>query len=84
MKAITDNPKVPESKPEPKPKSPESKSGSKPDATRPETRSENPSHAGSREKIGVLAGRPQPSSKPRSGWRNTGRTRSRKRKPTHS
>ncbi|HVB55287.1 MAG TPA: plasma-membrane proton-efflux P-type ATPase [Candidatus Acidoferrales bacterium] len=35
MKAITDNPKVPASKPEPKPKSPESKSGSKPDATNP-------------------------------------------------
>ena len=35
MKAIADDPKVPESKPEPKPKSPESKSGSKPDATNP-------------------------------------------------
>ena len=63
MKPNADQPKAPESKPESKPKV-ESKPGSKPDA---EGRSEIPAHAGSGEKTGVVAGRPQLKPRRRSG-----------------
>ena len=70
MKAITDNPKVPASKPEPKPKSPKSKSGSKPDATNPKHDLKTLPMPEVEKQLGASPdGLSQ--MKPRSGWRNT-------------